>query len=55
MGNTRMVYARSPGKTEAFDLPYVEGRGETVLRELPRTRLALAIRLAMIAGRAGRK
>lgn len=56
MGNTKTVYARSPGKSEPLpELPYVEGHGEAMLRKLPRTRLALAIRLAMIAKRAGRK
>lgn len=56
MGNTRMVYARSPGKTEVIpELPYTEGQGEALLRTLRRTRLALAIRLAMITQRVGRK
>lgn len=56
MGNMRRVLGLNPGKTEVMpELPYIEGHGEAVLRKLPRTRLALAIRLAMIAERAGRK
>lgn len=56
MGGTTRVLGLNPGKTEAVaTLPYIEGHGEAMLRKMPRTRLALAIRFAMIAERAGRK
>ena len=56
MVETRMVSARGLSKTGALPaLTYRGDPGEEALRKLPHTRLALAMRLAMIVERAGRK